>query len=69
MATRKPYSLGQAMVKNNTINGLWVHVDDFGQDVFIPFSQIHEDSEVCDHNSDPGELVITEWLATERGWA
>jgi len=37
-------------------------------DVFIPFNQIHTDSEVWQEGGDPGELVVMEWLANERSW-
>lgn len=39
-----------------------------GEEVWIPKSQVHDDSEVWQPGHE-GTLVITEWLAIERGWA
>ena len=39
-------------------------IDD--DEVWIPKSQIHDDSEVCEEGSS-GTLVITEWIAREKG--
>jgi len=35
----------------------------------IPFSQIHDDSEIFKANQPAGKLVVTLWLAEQRGWA
>lgn len=37
-----------------------------GQEVWIPKSQIHEDSDVRSVH-DKGELIVSEWIATEKG--
>jgi hypothetical protein len=37
-----------------------------GEEVWIPLSQIDEDSEVWDYE-DEGTLVITRWIAEQRG--
>lgn len=37
-----------------------------GDEVWIPKSQVHEDSEVRQEGSS-GTLVITEWIAREKG--
>lgn len=37
------------------------------REVWIPKSQIHEDSEVSEVG-DVGTLVVNEWFAEERGW-
>jgi hypothetical protein len=37
-----------------------------GEEVWIPKSQIHDDSEVY-ASGHTGKLVITEWLAREKG--
>ena len=37
-------------------------------EVWIPQSQVHEDSEVFDNEDhSEGKLVITEWIAKEKG--
>ena len=37
-----------------------------GSDVWIPKSQIDPDSEVKEED-DEGELIVTEWIAKEKG--
>ena len=37
-----------------------------GEEVWIPKSQIHEDSEVYKEGTE-GTLVITEWIAEKKG--
>lgn len=39
-----------------------------GEDYWIPKSQIHDDSEVYKRDTS-GTLVISEWIATEKGLA
>lgn len=41
-------------------------IDVDGDEIWIPKSQIHEDSQVRELG-DRGELVIPEWLAIEKG--
>jgi hypothetical protein len=64
----KPHSMGDARVKGSTELGLWVWIDDLDEQVFVPFTQIHDDSDLWDESSEPGELVVTAWLAEQRGW-
>jgi hypothetical protein len=42
-----------------------VHIEDHG-DVWIPQSQIHDDSEVS-KPGDEGDLIITQWIAEQKG--
>jgi len=37
-----------------------------GEEIWIPKSQIHEDSEVYEEGG-KGSLVITQWLASQKG--
>ena len=37
------------------------------KEVWIPMSQIHDDSEVYDATTKRGKLVIPAWLAREKG--
>jgi len=39
-----------------------------GEEVWIPKSQIHDDSEVW-RKGDTGNLYITQWLAEQKGFA
>jgi hypothetical protein len=41
-------------------------VDIDGTEVWIPQSQVHEDSEVF-AKGDDGKLVITKWIARQKG--
>lgn len=40
------------------------------KEIWIPDSQIHDDSEVymSTKPGDSGKLVVTNWLAEQRGW-
>lgn len=58
-------------VLKNTGSALLCEAEFFEDDdgkVWVPLSQIHEDSEVYDEG-DEGRLVVSGWLARERGWA
>jgi hypothetical protein len=37
-----------------------------GERVWIPFSQIDDDSEVYDEDTE-GQLIVTEWIAIQKG--
>lgn len=45
-----------------------VKSDVFDREVWIPKSQIHDDSEVYDINSPEGDLLVLEGFAKYRGW-
>lgn len=51
-------------VEKETDAAILVTID--GTEYWIPKSQISEDSEVYEEGG-TGELVITEWIATEKG--
>ena len=42
-------------------------VDVEGEEVWIPKSQVHDDSEVWKADQE-GELVVSSWFARKRGW-
>lgn len=73
MATQKSripdmgVDLGTAEAKHDTGKALRVSVDDLGRDIWVPHSQIHDDSEVfdCDDNA-VGHLIITRWFAEKE---
>lgn len=50
-----------------TENALLCEID--GEEHWIPVSQITPDSEVFDDhaNAGPGKLVVTEWIAIQKG--
>jgi len=51
--------------KKETDKALLCTVDD--EDVWVPKSQVHDDSEVY-QEGDEGLLVVSEWLARQKGW-
>lgn len=53
-----------ARVVRATANALLVDID--GDEHWIPQSQIDDDSEVY-KAGDEGELVVSEWIATQKG--
>ena len=62
----------QVIVKHVTEKALLVEDEDDedGEEVWIPHSQIHDDSELWDESKkgDRGKLVISEWMAKKIGW-
>lgn len=59
------HSCGHGEARKETNTALLVRHDD-GEEVWYPKSQIHDDSEVYEEGHE-GEVVITYWLAKERG--
>ncbi len=51
--------------KKETDKALLCTVDD--EDVWVPKSQVHADSEVY-QEGDEGDLVVSEWIARQKGW-
>jgi hypothetical protein len=64
----EPVSVGKARVIRATAKALFVHIDDGDEEVWIPKSCIHDDSEVYAEDSEPGELVVVAWFARKEGW-
>jgi hypothetical protein len=56
----------QAICIGERPKALLVDID--GEKIWIPKSQIHDNSEVYDADEhSEGELVITEWIAKQKG--
>lgn len=51
-------------IESQSALSVWARID--GRRVNIPQSQIDDDSECC-KTGDHGELVISEWIAIEKG--
>ena len=66
-ATTTGVRVGDARVKHKTERAMLVVVE--GEEHWVPFSQIHDDSEVYSSSEvgETGDLVITEWLAHKLG--
>lgn len=63
-----PFTISVTL-KRKTDAALLVEDED-GEEVWIPNSQVHDDSEIWDESKigDEGKLVIPEWLALKKGW-
>jgi hypothetical protein len=44
--------------------------DEEGEEVWIPFAQIHDDSEIWNESKkgEKGKIVVSEWIAKRVGW-
>jgi hypothetical protein len=63
----KTVAFDNAKVSKMTDLALLVSIDD-GEEMWIPKSQVSPDSEVFDDGENSsGKLVITEWIATQKG--
>jgi hypothetical protein len=60
----EPVRIEGAVCKAQTTRAILVEIDE--HEIWIPQSQVHEDSEVY-HKGDQGTLVISEWIATQKG--
>jgi hypothetical protein len=54
----------RAVIKKATDKAILASID--GKDYWIPQSQVHADSE-CWKAGDRGELVLTQWIAEQKG--
>lgn len=64
----KTYELHGVRCKHATDKAILIECDDLDEEEWIPLSQVSEDSEVMD-TDDEGTLIITLWLAEQKGWA
>lgn len=63
------FRIEEAKVISETQKAILVRAPVFDNPVWIPKSQVHDDSEVYDINSAEGDLLILERFAEVRGWA
>lgn len=61
----EPIRIEDAKCIAATSKAICVEID--GEEYWIPQSQVHEDSEVYNHG-DQGTLVISEWIAKQKGF-
>lgn len=66
----EPLSLGAAVMLRETGDAMLFEVEE-GEEVWIPKSCLHEDSELDDGSQplDEGELIVREWWAERNGYA
>jgi len=62
---RSGFCAGFVSVKKETDKAILVVLD--GDDVWIPKSQIVDDSDVWKADQE-GDLYVTEWFAEQKGW-
>lgn len=60
-------SVGKAKAVRETDKALLVAVEDLGEEIWVPKSQIHDDSEVYADGHE-GDLVVSAWYAASKGW-
>ena len=58
-------TVGDAVAVGETDKALKVDLE--GEIIWVPKSQIHDDSEVYEPGTD-GTLIVTRWFADQRGW-
>lgn len=63
-------SFENCTAKRDSGKALLVVIPDLDDEVWIPHSQIHDDSEVYGMGEDEreGTLVVKKWFAEQRGW-
>lgn len=59
--------VGQAIALKESDKALLVQIIDLEEQVWVPKSQIHDDSEVF-KSDQSGKLVVTNWFAEKQGW-
>jgi hypothetical protein len=60
-----PVSMGNVKVRRETEKAILVDIG--GQEIWIPQSAVHDDSEAWKYG-DCGKLVVCTWFARKKGW-
>lgn len=61
------YEVKDARVKVETDKALLIEAAEFEDDQWVPKSQITDESEVWEAGQE-GSLIVTEWIAVQKGW-
>lgn len=61
-----PVLLGEATPIRETDKAVLFELD--GEEIWIPKSVIHADSEVWSESDEPGSLVVNRWWAEKNGY-
>jgi hypothetical protein len=64
----EPVSLGDGVVLQDSGRALLVELDS-GDEVWIPHSVIHDDSEVYAGGNSSGDVAVKRWWAEDKGLA
>lgn len=64
----EPFEIEGCEVLKVLDSSILVKCSEWDKPQFVPTSQLHEDNDLNDEG-DRGTLIVTMWLAEERGWA
>ena len=64
--SKKTVDLTDCVCLKETEKAILVSIPDVDDDMWIPLSQIDDDSEVY-QEGDEGTLIISEWIALQKG--
>ena len=67
MGREDDYQMSGATCVKATDKALLIESDELDKDEWVPLSQVSDDSEVMGEG-DEGLLVVTAWIAEQRGW-
>lgn len=59
-------NVGECKAKRFTEKAILIVVVDTKEEVWVPRSQIHDDSEVFDEDNREGNLVVSSWFAAKE---
>ena len=62
----KTFTIEEAEAVKQTPDALLIHSDNLPEDLWFPRSQIDDDSEVYELGH-KGDLVVSEWIAIQKG--
>jgi hypothetical protein len=63
----RTFTVKEAKCTRASEKAILVEAADFDEPVWVPVSQVHDDSEVW-KVGDEGKLVVTQWIAEQKGW-
>ena len=67
MGKEDDYQMENATCTKATAKALLIESDELDTEEWVPLSQVSDDSEVMDEG-DEGLLVVTAWIASQKGW-
>jgi hypothetical protein len=62
------FDMGEVTYIKTSPSGKAMLVDWHGEEIWIPFSQVHNDSELHEDDTSGRKLVVSSWLAGREGW-
>ena len=61
------YIIEDAKIVKDTGKAILVNAPEFNEDVWIPQSQVDDNSEIW-KEGESGDLLVTDWFAEKQGW-